>query len=94
MNSSSHRIWSGSRGWPNPVDRRDEDEAEQRDVGRDEEDEALLDVADDPPALAQPVHQRRERVVAEDEVGRLARDRRPAAHRDRDVGALERRARR
>ena len=74
-----------------PGDRRDEDEPEQRDVGRDEEDQALLHVVDDAPALAQAVHQRGERVVAEDEVGRLLRDRRPRAHRDRDVGAAERR---
>ena len=42
-------------------------------MGRDQEDQALLDVVDDPPALAQAVHQRRERVVPEDQVGRLAR---------------------
>ncbi len=71
-------------------DRRDENEAQERDVRRQQEDEALLDVVDDPAALGQAVHQGRERVVAEDQVGRLAGDRRAAAHRDRDVGAVER----
>ncbi len=63
----------------------------KRDVGREEEDEALLDVVDDPPTLRQAVHQRRERVVTEDEVGGLLGDRGAAAHRDRDIGAVERR---
>ena len=75
-----------------PGDGRDEDEPEQRDVGRDQEDEALLDVVDDPAALAQPVEQRRERVVAEDEVRRLLGDRGPGAHRHRDIRASERRS--
>ena len=70
-------------------DRRDEDEAEERHVGRDEEHEALLDVVDDAPALGQPEHQGRERVVAEHEVGGLAGDRGAAAHRHGDVGAME-----
>ena len=73
------------------VERRDQDEPEQGDMGRDEEDEALLDVVDDPPALRQAVHQRRERVVAEDQVGRLLGDPGPGPHRHRDVGAMERR---
>ena len=92
MKNSIHRIWSGIRTCRSTdEDRRDEDEAEERDVGRDEEDEPLLRVVDDPPALGQPEHQRGERVVAKDEIGCLAGDRRAGAHRDRDVGAVERR---
>ena len=89
MNSSSHRIWIGSRGWSKPAMRRDQQEAEERHVGRDQEDQALLDVVDDAPALAQAVHERGERVVAEHEVGGLPRDGRPAAHRDGDVGGVQ-----
>ena len=88
MNSSSHRIWSRQQRLAEPVQRGDQDEAEQRDVGRDQEDEPLLDVVDDPPALGEAVHQGRERIVAEDQVGRLLGDARPRAHRDRDVGPV------
>ena len=91
MNSSSHRIWIGRSGWLKPGDRRDQDEAEQGDVGRDQEDQALLDVVDDPPALRDAVDERRERVVAEHEVGGLLGDGRAAAHRDGDVGSVQRR---
>ena len=59
-------------------------------MGREQEHEALLDVVDDPAALSQPEQEGGERVVAEDEVGGLARDRRTAAHRDRDVRPVER----
>jgi len=71
------------------VERRDQDEPEQRDVGRYEKDESLLDVRHHPPALGQAIHERRERVVAQDQVGRLARDCRTGAHGHGDVGVLE-----
>ena len=61
-------------------------------MGREQEDEALLDVVDDAPALGQAVDQGREGVVAEDEVRRLPGDRRAAAHRHGDVRPMEGRA--
>ena len=72
-------------------DRGDQDEAQERDVGRQQEHEALLDVVDDPAALGQAEHQGRERVVAEDEIGRFLRDGGAAAHRHGHVGTVERR---
>ena len=79
------------QGLAEPVQGRDEDEPEERHVGRDQEDQPLLDVVDDPPALAEAVHQGGERVVAEDQVGRLLGDAGPRPHRDRDVRVMERR---
>jgi hypothetical protein len=58
-------------------------------VRRQQENEALLHVVDDPAALREPEHQGRERVVAEDEIGRLAGDGGPGAHRDRHVGPVQ-----
>ena len=43
----------------------------------DQEDQPLLDIGDDLPALAQAVHQGCERFVAKHEVGRVFRDRVP-----------------
>ena len=79
-------------GLTEPGDRRDEDEAEQGDVGREQEDEPLLDVVDDPPSFLDAVDQRRERVVVQDEVGGLLGHGGAAAHRHGDVGGVERRS--
>ena len=59
-------------------------------MGGDEEDEPLLDVVDHAPAFAHAIDERRERVVPEHEVGRLAGNGRPAAHRDGNIGGVER----
>ena len=60
-------------------------------MGRDQEDEPLAHVLDHAAPLAQPVHQGGEGVIAEHEVGGLAGHLRPAAHRHRNIRAMQRR---
>ena len=71
------------------VDRRDQDEPQQRHVGRDQEDQALLDVVHDPASLGEAIHERGEGVVAQDEVGGLSGNGCPGTHRHGHVGAVE-----
>ena len=92
MNSSIHRIWRGKEDLA-----LDDEDVEMKMKPRNatwvdsQEDQALLHVVHDAPALREPEHQGRERVVAEDEVRRFPGDGGATAHRHGDVGAVERR---
>ena len=67
----------------------DDDEADRRDPGQEQLQDVLHPV-EDPLALLDRLRDRRERVLHQHEVGDAARRLAAAAHRDREVGLLER----
>ncbi len=89
MNSSIHRICSGSSGWPKPyrvamrMKPRNATWVEMRKI------RPFWTLSTMRRPSAQSVHQGRERVVAEDEVGGLLGDPGPGPHGDGDVGAMQ-----
>ena len=91
MNSSSHRIWSGSSGWPKPYDVAMRMKPSNATWVESRKTRPFWTLSTIRRPSRQPVHQGRERVVPEDEVGGLLGHPGPGAHRDRDVGTVQRR---
>ena len=70
-------------------DRRQEDQKAGVDGLRQVQTSEAVDVARDPPALADGARQHRELVAQQDDVGDALRDLAAGAHRDRELGLLE-----